>query len=487
MSPSLETHPSHTSCEGSYLQLRIPAADITAERISAELARAPVQASGAFSKVPNANTQHHEASRRQHPYHRPGRPETPSLPPVPGLRGIPAIERSLCDIHALTANTSSYLALRNECGDHNSRFGPESTNLRCPFSDHWPATPTTGEAMKERKTLIRWWIGVGVVAISGLIVFVSLILYWPSRTVREMPESQPVADASKLDFPSEISDFDFVDPTLAAFATQVDAIARREFAELHHGNYDDVKPQVRRDAIVARWCMHKDEKGDSIGWLRRQPNRGGSIHLDSRNVSGKIERVHVIGSCYSNDGWAVSMQHSTGEGGKFHINIFHERLIPKQSDGFTLNLVNPMLKHLQQSSSNHTIAFTTIVALGGELARPQDDVLVWLSSAEQLRDAALRQLDTLELIALKRIEAGEGMTITDWTHVRSDNPPISIPRETGPLPEDEERKFKQRASEIIDGRRSVIREHFQEIYAAVSDAFPFVNAFEDSLIRDAAE
>lgn len=133
MSPSLKTHPSHTDCEGEKSQGRFPATEITAERISserisAELARAPVHASGAcFRKFPTTTFNAHEASRRQHPYRRPRRPEAPSLPSIPGLRETSAVERGLCDIHALTAKISSYA---NKCGVMKSkqRFDPTASS-----------------------------------------------------------------------------------------------------------------------------------------------------------------------------------------------------------------------------------------------------------------------------------------------------------------------------------------------------------------------
>ncbi|MDP6447439.1 MAG: hypothetical protein QF805_26815 [Pirellulaceae bacterium] len=188
-------------------------------------------------------------------------------------------------------------------------------------------------------------------------------------------------------------------------------------------------------------------------------------------------------------GWRASVQYSSVNAARFHINLFG-RALPTRSVGVNaVNLVNPALQTGTQRSKDRrvTVSLGTALHSQDELAQQAADVksvLLFFRSAESLRDESLRRLDLLEAKLRRQIEAGEGFTETDWSQVRSDNPPRHFPRPLGPLAKDEAQICLQRAMDNLEQRRAVIKEHYQSIHEAVAGGFPFLEVIEAAEIVD---
>jgi hypothetical protein len=305
----------------------------------------------------------------------------------------------------------------------------------------------------------------------------SLAVAVPVATVPESNES-PTA-AKKLPWPANIGDYDFVDQKLRVIATKCDAIARRVYADLSHDNYDAIKQAVKHEAILARWYV-ADQQGLPLPPTRaKSPTRSASIHL-SPDQTGKISDVILIGACRASEDWTASVQYSVARNAWFHINVFGSAFPINSSGVQRINLVNPSLRVDDGRSPNRgiTVSLESSLLTAAELTQQPitgEAIAPFFQSAESLRDESLRRLDLLAAKVQQQIRSGSGFTETDWSDVRSDNPPSPMPRSTGPLSKETTQTCLDRADEILEQRRGIIREHYRSIYQVVVDAFPFVS------------
>jgi hypothetical protein len=300
----------------------------------------------------------------------------------------------------------------------------------------------------------------------------------PVETVTE--RSEEPAGAKKLPWPADIGDYDFVDQKLRVIATECDAIARRVYADLSHDNYDAIKRHVNPEAIVARWYL-ADQRGFPLPPTRaKSPTRSASIHL-LPDQAGKISDVILIGACRASEDWTASVQYSVVRNAWFHINIFG-RAIPMNSSGVNrIDLVNPSLQIADGPSQRGgvTVSFESSLLTDAELTKQPitgEAIAPFFRSAESLRDESLRRIDLLAAKMQQQIRSGSGFTETEWSHVRSDQPPQPMRRPAGPLPIETAQSFLRRASELLEQRCELIRKHYRSIHRVTDGAFPFLSA-----------
>lgn len=273
-------------------------------------------------------------------------------------------------------------------------------------------------------------------------------------------------------WPTDIGAFAFADPNIRTIASECDALARREYSDLLHDNYSDIKRDVKPEAIVARWYVAEDRGCPIPVPITRSPARSASIHSKQDRMS-RIRDVTMIGACRSAVGWTASVQYHVVRDNWYFIHI------SRPPDGRRyIDLVNPSLQTgtTQSRARSITVTLESSLFTSADLAQQHDSgtaIAPFFRSAESLRDESLRRFDMLEAKVGEQIRSGSGFTETDWSNVRSDNPPYTSHRPTGPLAKDEEQICLQRATEILDQRRALIREHYRLIYEVVVDAFPF--------------
>lgn len=324
----------------------------------------------------------------------------------------------------------------------------------------------------------RWlWPTVGL---CGIVLFVGVAWYLAGTGVEADSKAIGMFTPNvpqTLPWPADIREFTFVDPNVRDLAVECDAIARRVYSDLPHGNYDARKPDVKPEAIVARWCV-VDEDGVRVHVSKtRSPGRSASIHL-SQNSSGEVFDVILIGAARLADGWTASIQYSSVHKSLFHVGLSRNRDAMTSNGRDRIDLVNPSLQTgtdlLQENmitvslkSSLDSDADLIDQSSGGQAIAP------FFRSAESLRDESLRRLDLLENKMREQIRLGAGFTETDWQDVRSDNPPVEHFRATAPLSEEEQEVCLRQATKLFEERRTLIRKNHLAIHEAVVRAFPF--------------
>ncbi len=324
-----------------------------------------------------------------------------------------------------------------------------------------------------------WFWPLACLAVIVLCSGVAWHLYRLSVPVAAVTDnSQKPAELKKLPWPADVGDFEFVDPKLRAIASECDAIARRVYANLSHDNYDEQKRAVNHEAILARWYV-ADQQGFPLAPTRgKSPTRSASIHLVS-DQTGKISDVILIAASRASEDWTASVQYSVARNAWFHINIFGSAIPMNSSGVHRIDLVNPSLLFDNSPSQDRgvTVSFASSLLTDAELARQPitgDAITPFFQSAESLRDEALRRIDLLAAKVQQQIRSGSGFTETDWSDVRSDNPPRPMRRPTGPLTKETEQSCLRRATEILQQRRGIINEHYRSMHQVVVDAFPFL-------------
>ncbi len=240
----------------------------------------------------------------------------------------------------------------------------------------------------------------------------------------------------------------------------------------------------------AVWCLRSDQPSHVCAWSTERPVH--CIRLRARPFPDSPKRLREFSLNVKRHGdrgdWGVSLFYANSKsdadsakvGESFDFVFFNEEYArPGSVSNAALSIPGGRCGVAKKFGQYEYSIGAFATNLAGRRA------LEFVASAETLRDAGLAVIDSLEPAIRQRINAGEA-TVTDHGKTKvivEDSRDGSLEQEVPltvkpPLPP-EYRLTDQQKQEILDKaiaelerRRRLLREHYQEMYAAVQAAVP---------------
>jgi hypothetical protein len=227
------------------------------------------------------------------------------------------------------------------------------------------------------------------------------------------------------------------------------------------------------------WEMASREKPG----IPAKPNHTVSLHvtlLADRSAGGFS--LHAELTPKAGFGAFVSFTTHEGKNGLFEdftLTVLHDEFLPKRAPHFLPGLpLGPGGCWFSASRSDDRYAYFFNVSsrpagddglnrkpLGKEIAR-------YWASAESFRDAALGELDKLEANARDGIASGAAVRITTKGGPTGADVPMPVLPGSVTVPEAMKAAVLKDAIAEVERRRKLVKEHYKDMYAAATTAFP---------------
>ena len=224
--------------------------------------------------------------------------------------------------------------------------------------------------------------------------------------------------------------------------------------------------------------------------IRTNPNQSPALAQEERQVllvinvdrrqpldvnDFRFEASHLSETDWGVVFWLAAADTSTQP--QIQIRFFHPKFNTTDSGGRTFAFDWPNTA-IDVSTRDGNDEYKLFIQLSETAQR--NCVEAWrkqIDSPEALRDELLRVFDQLGQETSKRIAAG-GVVYTDWSGVRSDNPPRDFPLGRPP-PAPIATKLTALADREIDRRRQIVEQEYQAIHAALLSVFPLKEALAE--------
>jgi hypothetical protein len=265
-----------------------------------------------------------------------------------------------------------------------------------------------------------------------------------------------------------------------------DAVSRRLAKEgWHHSELRRFNSKLDFPSCIASWCSRTNDRGECVGsWDGK-----GLIHAFSLGCTVKREQptlVHEMGieaRWIPDTGTGASLGYGSGEQGCWFYVYFYPN-VKKVNDWERQPPLSFPFGYYHQIKRFGNVSY--MIQVQAKEFRPDGKDRTWtdaqimqhLGSAESLRDAMIREADSLEHRMRELIPSQEAVfEYWDDTGASSAHPPM---RWSGP-PTDEYALSLGQTTEMLDDalaelnrRRDLIRTHYQAMHAAMEAAFPLV-------------
>ena len=229
------------------------------------------------------------------------------------------------------------------------------------------------------------------------------------------------------------------------------------------------------------WQTSKVNSASSF-FKKSLPYQEYSIALEGSKVKGDSElitNVSLGGRFVPERGWAAAVNIYSNGSCYAVVGLVKDE---NSNFSFDVNGSNQVIS-LSQSSVKSTVKEDPKLRYEFEVRLPfkttpeaaksrHKHVVSLFESPESLLDTVLSDIETLRRIATEEVSQPEKITATDWSNVRSDNPPRPLPPFRAPPSEAVQQKLLAEIRSQLDAREKILRENSQQMHAALKKAFP---------------
>jgi hypothetical protein len=201
----------------------------------------------------------------------------------------------------------------------------------------------------------------------------------------------------------------------------------------------------------------------------------------TQNQPDAIHGVVVTATNYPECGWGAYVNYSaieTDNLGQFSINYcFAEEY--RNSNSYPEFKLRLPIRVCEKAVREGQLSYGFEVTMGpnGYSSSASANQLVgdYLASPESFLKTVTAELDALEAKINSDMESGAAwVQITDYTHVRSDNPPRGMrPKASDFLPQSVKTKALELLLTEIERQRTLVNENHVALYESACEAFPF--------------
>lgn len=231
-------------------------------------------------------------------------------------------------------------------------------------------------------------------------------------------------------------------------------------------------------AFTAYWQTSVVTSANYI--MKVRPYQGLSISLQGKHADGvdQLNTMYAGGVLVPLEGWAAQVSygvHPTRDG-ILKATLSATAGLARKDGVFAFDSSGPQMVRLTQQyvvaaateSTHSRYQFQTQI-------HPPDlgrSLHTLYGTPETLRDEVLADIAALRKQAREELEVGQTIKYFDMTNVRSDNPPREAPAAQRPPTAKTKEMLLAEIEKQLAEQETAMRENFQEIHAAVQQAFP---------------